>query len=225
LLVPADVAEIFKQNVSLLSPEQRLSATIYTVKKGDSVASVAKKFGTRIDVIRQLNDLPSGPLTVGLDLRVPAAGVTLPPKVMLAAARVDGKRDRSLRGRRHVHIVRRGDSLWSIARRSGVDVNTLAMMNGMQPGDTLRAGQRLQLTKAKSSSSAASPSRKATLASTQALGVRPVTYTVRKGDTLTAIARLFQVTVAQIINWNDLGPQKYLKPGQKLTIRVSSSRG
>jgi len=225
LLVPADVAELFKQNVSQLSPEQRLSATIYTVKKGDSVAAVAKKFGTSADVVREMNDLPTGPLTVGADLRVPTAGVTLPPKVMLAAARVDGKRDRNLRGRQHVHIVRRGDSLWSIARRSGVDVNTLAMMNGMQPGDTLRAGQRIQLTKAKSSPSSAGPSRKATLASSQALGVRPVTYTVRSGDTLSAIARLFQVTVSQIINWNDLAPQSHLKPGQKLTIRVSSSRG
>jgi membrane-bound lytic murein transglycosylase D len=221
LLVPADVAELFKQNVAQLTPEQRLNATIYTVKKGDSVNGVAKKFGTSIEVVRQMNDLPTGPLVVGTDLRVPAMGVSLPPKVMLAAARVDGKRDRSLRGRQHVHVVRRGDSLWGIARRTGIDVNTLAMMNGMQPGDTLRAGQRLKLT----SSSPKSASRGAKLASSNASGARPVTYTVRSGDTLFAIARLFQVTVAQIVDWNDLGKGSSIKPGQKLTIRVSSSRG
>ncbi|HEV7716927.1 MAG TPA: transglycosylase SLT domain-containing protein, partial [Steroidobacteraceae bacterium] len=145
LLLPSDVAELFKQNVGQLTPEQRLSATIYTVKPGDSVASVARKFETKIDVIRELNELPSGPLTVGTDLRVPSA-VTLPPKVILAAARVDGKRDRAIRGRQHVHVVSRGDSLWGIARRTGMDVNTLAMMNNMQPGDKLRAGQKLRLT-------------------------------------------------------------------------------
>jgi membrane-bound lytic murein transglycosylase D len=222
LLVPSDVAELFKQNITQLTAEQRLSATIYTVKKGDSVASVAKKFTTSAEVVREMNDLPSGALTVGVDLRVPVSGVGLPPKVMLAAARVDGKRDRALRGRQHVHIVRRGDSLWGIARRTGIDVNTLAMMNGMQPGDTLRAGQRLQLTK----SSSKSASRGAQLASTTtSLGARPVTYTVRSGDTLSAIARMFQVTVAQIVNWNDIGTKASIKPGQKLTIRVSSSRG
>jgi membrane-bound lytic murein transglycosylase D len=219
LLVPADVAELFKQNVAQLTPEQRLNATIYNVKKGDSVSSVAKKFGTSIEVVRQMNDL-TGPLTIGTDLRVPAAGVSLPPKVMLAAARVDGKRDRSLRGRQHVHVVRRGDSLWGIARRAGIDVNTLAMMNGMQPGDTLRAGQRLRLT-----STSAKPSRGTKLASSSGAGARPVTYTVRRGDTLSAIARMFQVTVAQIADWNDLRNRSSIKPGQKLTIRVSSSRG
>ena len=222
LLVPTDVAELFKQNVAQLTPEQRLSATMYTVRKGDSVASVAKKFSTSNEVVREMNDLPTGPLVVGTDLRVPAANVTLPPKVMLAAARVDGKRDRTLRGRQHVHVVRRGDTLWSVARRSGMDVNTLAMMNGMQPGDTLRAGQRLQLT---STSGGSARAKLASNGSSSSGGARPVTYVVRAGDTLSAIARMFQVSVAQISDWNDIGSHGSIKPGQKLTIRVSSSRG
>jgi membrane-bound lytic murein transglycosylase D len=217
LLVPADVAELFKQNVAQLTPEQRLSATIYTVKKGDTVASVARKFKTSIEVVREMNDLPTGPLTVGTDLRVPSQ-VALPPKVMLAAARVDGRRDHTLRGRQHVHVVRRGDTLWSVARRSGLDVNTLAMMNGMQPGDILRTGQRLQLT--------STGSRGTKLASAGSSGDgRTVTYIVRAGDTLSAIARMFQVTVAQIVDWNDISKHSTIRPGQKLTIRVSSRRG
>src|SRR3569833_1674878 len=91
LLVPSEVAEVFEQNVAQLSPEERLNATIYTVRKGDSVASVAKKFGTKVEVVRELNDLPTGTLVVGTDLRVPSSALTLPPKVVLAAARVAGK--------------------------------------------------------------------------------------------------------------------------------------
>jgi membrane-bound lytic murein transglycosylase D len=220
LLLPSDVAELFKQNVAQLTAEQRLSAALYTVAKGDSVSSVARRFNTRIEVIRELNDLPTGPLTVGTDLRVPSLMVTLPPKVMLAAARVDGRRDRAIRGRQHVHVVRRGDSLWGIARRTGMDVNTLAVMNGMQPGDTLRAGQKLQLTSTSGGSS------RTKLASTSGgSSARPVMYTVRAGDTLSAIARMFQVTVAQIIDWNDITSRSSIRPGQKLTIRVSSRRG
>lgn len=221
LLVPSDVAELFEQNVAQLTAEQRLSTTIHTVTAGESVASVAKKYNTKIEVIRELNDLPSGPLTVGTDLRVPAATVQLPPKVMLAAARVDGRRGAS-GARPHVHVVRRGDTLWAVARRSGMDVNTLAKMNGMQPSDTLRAGQKLRLT-----TTPANNRTKLATSSTSSsdAGDRPVTHTVRKGDTLSAIARLYQVTVAQITAWNGLTTRSLIKPGQKLTIRVSSRRG
>jgi membrane-bound lytic murein transglycosylase D len=225
LLVPSDVAELFRQNVAQLTPEQRLSSTLYTVKSGDSVASVAKKFSTKIEVIRELNDLPSGPLTVGTELRVPSAVSVLPPKVLLAAARVDGRRGRGMGGRPHVHVVRRGDSLWSIARRSGMDVNTLATMNGMQPGDTLRAGQKLRLTTASSSGASRAKLASASATASDVSGARPVSYTVRAGDTLSAIARMFQVTVAQILDWNDITARSPIKPGQKLTIRVSSRRG
>lgn len=212
LLVPADVAELFNQNVAQLTGDERLGVMRYTVEKGDSVSEVARRFHTKADVIRQLNDLPTGVLTVGSELRVPSSAIKLPPKVMLAAARFDGRREAT---RTHVHVVRRGDSLWGIARRSGMDVNTLATMNGMQPTDTLRAGTRLRLT--------SSSSGKTTLASTS--HSRRVSYTVRRGDTLYAIARLFQVSAAQIADWNDISVRSTIRPGQKLTIRVSSRRG
>ncbi len=213
LLLPVDGAQVFMQNISQLTDDERMKATHYTVAHGDSVASVARHFHTTVDVIRELNDVPSGTLTVGTDLRVPSANVELPPKVMLAAARVDG-RVRSSR-RPHVHFVRAGagDSLWGIARRTGMDVNALASMNGMRPSDTLKAGQRIKLSP---------PSRSA---SSGASTARRVTYTVRSGDTLTQIAKLFQVSVSQILAWNGMASHTSIVPGQKLTIRVASRRG
>jgi membrane-bound lytic murein transglycosylase D len=212
LLLPAEGASLFRQNIGQLTAEERVRATLYTVQKGDSVSSVARRFNTTISVIRELNDLPTGVLTIGSQLRVPATHA-LPPKVVRAAAIADGKARRSSR---HVHIVRSGDSLWRIARNNGMSVNTLAMMNGMQPGDTLRKGQKLRLTSNASSSSSA--------ALADASGNRKVTYTVRSGDTLSRIAKLFQVTVAQISSWNGISSRSTIKPGQKLTIRVSSRR-
>jgi membrane-bound lytic murein transglycosylase D len=109
-----------------------------------------------------------------------------------------------------------------VARDTGMDVRTLATMNNMQPGDTLRAGQKLKLT-------AAAPSGSRTVlassSSGSASGDRPVTHVVRPGDTLYAIAKLYQVTIAQITSWNDIPSRASIKPGQKLTIRVSSRRG
>ena len=210
LLLPVDGAQVFTQNVSQLSEDQRMHSQTYTVGRGDSVASVAKRFNTTVNVVREMNDLPTGPLTVGSDLHVPSESISLPAKVLLAAARVDSP-GRSSR-RPHVHVVHRGDTMWSIARRTGVDVNKLAMMNGMQPGDPLRAGQRLRLSNSDSGGrSAAAP--------------RKVTYTVRAGDTLTQIARLFQCSVKEIMAWNGIGSRSGIAPGQKLTIRMVSRRG
>ena len=210
LLLPVDAAQVFTQNISQLTEEQRVHARTYTVGRGDSVASVAKKFNTTPNIVRAMNDLPTGPLTVGTDLRLPSPSSSLPAKVLLAAARVDGH-DRSSR-RPHVHIVRRGDTMWSIARRTGMDVNKLAMMNGMQPGDPLRAGQRLRVSngEARGHSSGSAP--------------RKVTYVVRAGDTLTQIAKLFQVSVKEIMAWNGIGSHSGISAGQKLTIRLSSRR-
>src|SRR5262245_9636883 len=89
LLLPADSADVFRQNIGQLTPEERVRATLYTVRKGDSVSSVARKFNTTITTIRELNGIPSGPLTVGTDLRVPSPDLVLPPKVVRAAALVD----------------------------------------------------------------------------------------------------------------------------------------
>jgi membrane-bound lytic murein transglycosylase D len=212
LLLPVDAAEVFAQNVGQLTDDQRLGVTHYQVRRGDSVDSVARRFHTTPNVIRELNDIPVGRLTVGYDLRVPESVFALPPKVMLAAARVDG-RGRSAR-RPHLHVVREGDSLWAIARRHHVNVNTLAMMNGMHPGDTLRAGQKIKLTPG-----AASRSRSSRSASASG---RRILYTVRTGDTLFQIAKLFQVTVSQILAWNGMSSRTPILAGQKLTILLAS---
>jgi membrane-bound lytic murein transglycosylase D len=208
LLLPSDAADAFRANVSQLTADQRLKVTRYTVQHGDSMTRVAKHFSTTPQVLRELNDLPSGALVVGSELRVPADVITLPPKVLRAAALVDSRDRRVLRPHMRV-VVHRGDSLWAIARRHGVDVHTLALMNGMQPGDPLRAGQRLRLSPASAD------------AGSGTTHSRKLTYTVRAGDTLARIARVFQVSVAQIVSWNSLSETSLL-PGQHLLIRIAS---
>ncbi len=202
LLLPVDAADVFTQNIAQLSADQLLGVTQYTVQRGDSIASVAEHFHTTANVIRELNDLPEGRLTVGDDLRVPADS-ELPAKVVLAAARVDGR----VRGHRpHVLVVHHGDTLYSIAHRNRMDVDTLAAMNGMQPGDSLKAGQKIKVASGGSSG--------------HARAHRHVLYTVRSGDTVAGIAQLFQCSVPQIVEWNGLGSHPHIHAGQKLRIHV-----
>jgi membrane-bound lytic murein transglycosylase D len=215
LLLPRDTAENFRRNLELLSPDERVRVSVHQVKPGETISTIARKYKTHPTVVRDMNNLGNGPLMAGAELRVPTAVVNLPAKVMLAAARVDGHHTRS--GRRPtVHVVRRGDSLWRIAKRNRMDVATLARINGMGTGDTLRAGQKLVL------NTRAAPSRgsqKKPVAAPD--GARSVSYKVRSGDTLSRIAQLFGVTVSDLVNWNGISRQSTLRPGQRLTVNVS----
>jgi membrane-bound lytic murein transglycosylase D len=47
-----------------------------------------------------------------------------------------------------------------------------------------------------------------------------LSYKVRTGDTLSRIARVFGVTVSDLVNWNGISSRTTLRPGQKLTVNV-----
>ena len=57
LLLPRDTADAFSSNLELLSPDERVRVSLHTVKKGESVASIAKKYKTQAIVVRDMNSL------------------------------------------------------------------------------------------------------------------------------------------------------------------------
>ncbi len=223
LLVPVDAAEGLEQTLAQLTPDQRMRVEHYTVQRSDSVATIARRFETKPEVIRQLNDLgPNDRLVVDTSLRVPSSTIVLPEKVARAAMLFDSP----VRLRRHhrgvrpdIRVVRRGDTLYGIAQRLGTDVHTLAQANGLRPGDRLHAGQRLHVG---SGASSARATNAASIAVASSDGSRRVTYTVRRGDTLYSIARLLQVTVLELVGWNGMTGAHNIKPGQTLVAFVRS---
>ena len=92
-----------------------------------------------------------------------------------------------------------------------MNVNTLARLNGMGPGDTLRAGQKLVLNTRGGGSSSGGRS-------VSSGGSRAVSYQVRSGDTLSRIAKVFGVTVSDLVNWNGISKHATLRVGQKLNV-------
>jgi len=239
LLVPVDAAPGLQEALAALTSEQRLRVDHYTVHHGDTVASIARRFATQPEVLRALNGLgPNDPLLIEATLRVPGNDIQLPEKAARAAMLVDAPQ----RGRRGIRpalrVVRRGDTLLGIAQRMGTDVHTLAQLNGLNPDDPLRAGQKLRVApgaagtslpsdrpstaRTASTTTVASASSGGGSASSAADAARRVTYTVRPGDTLYSIARLLQVTVIDLVSWNSVAPQRNLKPGQTLIAFVRS---
>jgi membrane-bound lytic murein transglycosylase D len=229
LLVPVDAAEGLQDTVLHLTPEQRMRVDHYTVRRGDSIATIARRYVTKPDVIRELNDLGASDLPV-IDtvLRVPSPNIQLPEKAMRAAMLVDSPGRRLRRGGRrpNIHVVRRGDTLYALAQRLGTDVQTLAQANGIKAGARLHAGQKLRVGGANSFVADATPSagRSDPGTSVQAAsdGGRRMTYIVRRGDTLYGIARLLQVSVNELMGWNGMSGERNLKPGQTLVAFVKT---
>lgn len=94
-----------------------------------------------------------------------------------------------------LYQVKKGDTLWGLARKLGVDMEVLAAMNYLTPGDVIYAGQHLRLP------------------------VEPdKTYQVRPGDTLWQIARQYEVDVKTLMAANRITRPETLQPGRILTI-------
>jgi membrane-bound lytic murein transglycosylase D len=211
LLVPVESAEAFKESLLQLTPDQRMRVERYTVREGDTLNSIALRFGTTAQHLRELNELgTSNTVVAGTEFRVPSAVAALPPQVLQAAARVDA-RGRKSRNVRAVHVVRKGDSLWSIAQRHNMDVVTLASLNRIDPTDPLRAGQKLMLHAAEFQDGIDT--------SVDTPQGRRVTYVVRRGDTLSEIATTLRVSVSNLRSWNNISGTS-IRVGQKLVAYV-----
>lgn len=109
--------------------------------------------------------------------------------------------------------VRKGDTLTKLAKKLGTTPDTIAAMNGLSAKTSLRPGRAIYL-----------PVRSNRLGTLMRHSEdRTVFHTVRKGDTLYAIAKQHKLTVADLRELNDLKKNAALKIGQKL--RVSPPRG
>jgi len=56
-------------------------------------------------------------------------------------------------------------------------------------------------------------------------GMRRMTYTVRRGDTLSRISRQFRVTIAELMSWNGIDHQHQIRAGQRIVMYVARTNG
>ncbi len=207
LLIPTEKAGQFE----LAAQENRgkgLKLIRYKVKSGDAISLLAKKYKTTADTIRQANGLSGNTIRAGQYLMIPTSTKDGNIYALSAPNRL-AKTQAISRGQyKLTHIVNQGDSLWSIAQQHKVSHQSLAKWNGMGPRDTLRVGQKLVIWK---------KGRNGAI-------IRTVNYQVRSGDSISAIASRFKVSSADIIRWNNLGSDKYIQPGQKLTLYVDVTK-
>ena len=203
----------------------------YTVKSGDSLWSISKKYGITVDELKQANNLTSNLLSIGQNLLIPTKesetttdeyivqkGDTLYGIANKFNTTVDNLKSinnlttdslsigqvlklPSTTASTNTYTVKAGDTLYGIANKYNTTVDTLKSLNNLT-SNTLSIGQVLKLPGSNSTSTN--------------------TYTVKSGDTLYAIANKYNTTVDALKSLNNL-TSNTLSIGQTLKIPSSSS--
>ncbi|PCK07504.1 MAG: lytic transglycosylase [Alteromonadaceae bacterium] len=223
LLLPIAVADEFKTKLAAVPQKERVTWDRYTIKSGDALSTIAKHYKISVKSLQAINNLRSSRIREGKTLMVPVATAPAQHYSYSATQRLEKRYASSAKKEKGQHLnyeVKSGDSFWTISRRHKVSVRKLAKWNNMAPKDPLRIGQKLKIwTKNKTlmtSVSSAPPSKKGV--------IRKLSYKVRNGDSLARIANKFQLSIANILEWNKLKRDKYLQPGQRLTLFVDVTK-
>jgi membrane-bound lytic murein transglycosylase D len=223
--LPAGRREAFEVAFAKVPPEERVTLARHVVKRKETLAGIAKKYGVESEEIARLNHLgKKSKLKVGQELVVPArpgsaslasvapaepTEVTAAPKSEKATT----EKAASTKTVARTHTVRSGDTLSSIAARYKLSVSELKELNGLR-SDRILAGQSLKV----GTTTAISGSSSAKAAPASESTSKVTTYTVKRGDTLGSIAERYDCTVSEIKSWNAIrGSTIY--PGQKLKIK------
>jgi murein DD-endopeptidase MepM/ murein hydrolase activator NlpD len=188
-------------------PEPAGGPMTYTVRRGDSLYTIARRFGLSISTLTAANDIPNpNRLDVGQVLVIPGGLETIIP-TPTAQATVAPEAAQSAG---EVYTVRRGDKLYDIALRFDTTIAALAAANNIANPNRLLVGQQLVIVPRDYTPAEAQP------AAPQESGT--VTYTVRRGDKLYQIAMRFNTTVAALAAANNIADPNRLYVGQQLVI-------
>lgn len=174
---------------NLIRPGQRLripfggadavsDTKIYTVKAGDTLSTIASRYGVSVVRLKRANRLSGDSLRIGDRLEIPTQVTVSDEPKRVAKSRT--------------HRVRSGESLYTIGKRYGVSVDRLKAANGLRR-NTIRVGQELVIPARSSGASTASSGK---------------VHRVRSGDTLSEIARRYGTTVSKLRSANGLSSNR-----------------
>lgn len=126
------------------------NANTYTVKSGDTLYHIAKTNHTTVSSIAKLNNIKNPTLIfAGQNLRVGSASqaTATPTQAKSSANKTSSTNTTSNVNKASSYTVKRGDTLYRIARNAGMSVADLARINGISNANVLRVGQTLHFNK------------------------------------------------------------------------------
>jgi membrane-bound lytic murein transglycosylase D len=217
LKVPKGSSATFQTAYAALPPERRTALYSYTIRKGDTIKKIAKRFGTTPEAILAANTLRSPKkLRVGTHIMLPfgSSGQQVATPEKRAVVLKEAVRQNAIGTVDTVfHTVRKGETLRKIAGQYETTIEHLAALNELNPRKyTIYPGDRLIARQTQR------PGPPEPISSKSSEPKPPLVYTVKRGDTLWSIAKAFSVDIDQIVEWNGLHRPSRLKEGHQLKI-------
>ncbi|MCU1517239.1 MAG: lytic transglycosylase [Pseudarthrobacter sp.] len=198
---------------SAFRPAQPSVPAEYTIVRGDTVSSIAGKHGLDTYEVLRLNNLqpntiiyPGQKIKLSGSASAPAA--TPAPAAPAALASTGG-----------AYTVKAGDTLSVIASRHGVSLSDVFGWNGLNMGSIIYPGQTVKIGGgAAAPAPALQPAAAAAPAPAAPAAAPGGSYTIKAGDTLSAIASAHGVKLSEILSANQLSVTTVIYPGNKLVI-------
>ena len=241
-LAAHDVESAAARHFGALSRERPAQHELVVTRYPTSARALAQTFGIDIGLLRELNlglrdSVWDGRLAVpaGYAVRLPKVAGRPPAEQLLAALpRSSSSYEESGGdGVSKRYRVKRGDTMAKVAKRNGVTTTALAKANGLRSGGHLRVGQVLKIPRggsaavvvaeapqSKAATARAGAARPAKATAKKVAAAKPATrsHTVKKGETLSAIARNSGVSVKQLAAANGISSTHRVRAGQRLRI-------
>lgn len=187
------------QNYPLPAP---VAAKIHVVRRGESLTLIARKYRMSVGKLAQMNRISwRSHVRIGQRLKLSRSARTIASNPVSAPLK---KRPSS------IHKVRRGENLSLIARRYGLSLKRIALLNGLTVRSHVRIGQVIRVSGEKQVAQAKAK----TVVKTKA----PIVYKLRPGETLTDVARWFERDVERLKKVNNISQGRSLHVGTKIKI-------
>ena len=187
-------ATVLALSLALAAPAFAQGSTIHTVQPGENLFRLALRYGLTVDALAAANGLSDASrIYVGQRLTIPSGGSTSTTSPSTPSA--------------GVHVVQAGENLFRIALRYGLTYQALAAANGIVNANSVYAGQRLVL-----------PGQGSTAPASPPPAPSGQTYTVQRGDTLSAIALRYGVSLWALAQANGIRNPSTIYAGQVLRI-------
>ena len=178
--------------LTLTAPALAQGGVVHLVQRGENLFRIALRYGVTVDAVAAANGIVNtGRVYAGQRLVIPTGGSSAG----------------SVPASSGVHVVQPGENLYRIALRYGTTVQVMAAANGIVNTGRVYVGQRLAIP-----GTATAPPAQTQPAPTGQ------TYTVRRGDTLAAIALRYGVSMWALAQANGIGNPSYIYVGQVLQM-------
>jgi membrane-bound lytic murein transglycosylase D len=211
--IPYGTMGRFLKNFEALQPLEKVQFKTHIVRKGETLPRIAKLYRVEVEPMLEINRLErSSRISKGMTLLVPISKQEETKPLAVTQKKKDGN-NQNHRSGEFTYIIKKGDTLWSIANEMGMNIGALSRWNNLHPEKKLIPGDKLKIRMADSAEGPSAAKRR-----------KEIIYTVKQGDTLWNIAQKYNVTVSEIRSWNHLDGSDRIYPSEKLKLRVGEAK-